>query len=150
MFQKTSGLKKLHRMVYHDFVENWFSHSREKFRRGTLHFLRKFPLSKKFLDRKGISRSSLETFLSDSPEKILSVTVLSEKISGLKKLHKMAYHDFVENWFSHSREKFRRGTLHFLRKFPLSKKFLDRRGISRLSLETFCLTVPKKFLVWPF
>ena len=101
-------------------------------------------LSKKLMDRKGISRFSLETFLSDSPEKIPSVTILIEKISGIKKLHKMVYHDFVENWFSHSTDKFRRGTLLFSENYYYQKFLGIGRGYHDFLWKFFCLTVPKK------
>ena len=113
LFEKLSGLKKLHKMVYHDFVENWFSHSTVKYRRGLLQFSEKILLSKNFLDRTEIWRLSLETFLSHSNGKLRRGTLVFHKNSGLKKLHKMVYHHFVENWFSHSTEKIRRGTLRF-------------------------------------
>ena len=39
-----------------------------------------------------------------------------------------------------------------LQKFPLAKKFMDKRGrgVSRFSVEFFCLTVPKNFAAEPF
>ena len=38
------------------------------------------------------------------------------------------------------------------RNFPLAKKFMDKRamGVSRFSVEIFCLTVPKKFVGEPY
>ena len=104
----------------------------------------KIFLSKKLMDRKRISRFSLETFLSDSPEKIPSVTILIEKISGIQKLHKMVYHDFVENWFSHSTDKFRRGTLLFSENYYYQKFLGIGRGYHDFLWEFFCFTVPKK------
>ena len=136
-------------MVYHDFVENWFSHSSEKFPGGTLNFSENFLYRKSFWIGGGYHDSLRKFFCLTIPKKIAKRTVLFQKNSGLKKLHKMVYHDFVENWFSQSTEIFV-GEPFFFRNFPLSKRFLDRRGISRLSLETFCLTVPKKFVGGPF
>ena len=185
VFQKNSWLKKLHRLVYHNFVENWFSHISEKFRWGTLLFsdiffyrkflrigrgyhdilsklfcltvlkkivgglfcfrkfldqkncirwcntilskndfltlaknfvgrllpFRKFLVSKHLKDRRGLSFFTVENFLSHSAKKFRRGALLFQKFSGLEKLHKMVYHDFVEKWFSHSTEKFRTGTL---------------------------------------
>ena len=39
-----------------------------------------------------------------------------------------------------------------LQKFPLAKKFMDKRGrgVSRFSVEFFCLTVPKNFAAESF
>ena len=38
------------------------------------------------------------------------------------------------------------------RKFPVAKKFMDKRvgGVSRFSVELFCLTVPKNAVGEPF
>ena len=47
--------------------------------------------------RRGRSRIPLKTFLSQSTEEIPSVTLLFEKLSGLKKLHRLVYHDVVEH-----------------------------------------------------
>ena len=61
----------------------------------------------------------------------------------------------VENFLSHSFEKFRRGTVMCFTNFLVSKKFMDRRvGGGReyhdFLSKNFCLTVPKKFVVEPF
>ena len=103
---------------------------------GEPFIFQKIFLSKKFMARMGISRFSLETFSSHTTEKTPTGTLFFQKNSGLKKLHKMVYHDFVENWFSHSTEKFRRGTLNFSEKF-FHRKIFWIGGLSRLSLETF-------------
>ena len=95
--------------MYYDFVEIWLSHSTEKFRRRTLHFSESFFYRKVLWIGAGISRPSHEIFLSHSTEKIPRRNLLFQKISGLKKLHKLVYHDFVEGCFSHSTEIFRRG-----------------------------------------
>ena len=50
---------------YHNFPSKVFmSHSAEKFRKGILLFLRKFLISKSFMDEKGVSQFSVENFLS--------------------------------------------------------------------------------------
>ena len=59
----------------------------------------------------------------------------------------------VENFFSHTREKFRRG--NFLcccfSYFLVAKRYMDRTGgIIKIVFENFCLTVPKNFVVEPF
>ena len=135
--------------MYHDFVENWLSHSTEKFRTGFLQFSEKF-FYRKFLWQGGISRLSLETFLSHTTEKIPSVTLLFEKLSGLKKMHKMVYHDFVENWFSHSTEKFRTGFLQFSEKFFYRKFLWLVGGYHDFLSKLLCLTLHKKLLGGPF
>ena len=50
-------------------VEVLMSHSAENFRKGILLFLRKFLVSKSFMDEKGVSRFSVENFWSHSAEK---------------------------------------------------------------------------------
>ena len=132
-------------MVYHSVDENWFSHSTEKIRRGTLHFSENFFIRKKLWIGRGY-HDFLSEILPHSTEKIRRGTLGFQKNSGLKKLHKMVCHDFVENWFSHSTEKLRRGTLNFSENI-LYRKFLwmGRRYQDFLS-NFFCLTVPKKSL----
>ena len=77
-FSEKFWIKKLHKKVYHDFVENWFSHSTAKFCRGTLRFSEIFFYRKLFMARRGISRLSLETFLSHSTERTPRRTLFSE------------------------------------------------------------------------
>ena len=97
------------------------------------------------MESRGISRPSLGTFLSHSTEKIRRGTLVFQKNSGLKKLHRLVYHDFVENWFSHISEKFRWGTLDFSETFSYRKfLWIEVRYHDYLS-EHFCLTVPEIF-----
>ena len=58
----------------------------------------------------------------------------------------------VENFLSHSAEKFRRGTLVCFRKFMVSKNVKGKRGGGHHDFpsKTFCLTVPKNFVGEPF
>ena len=53
------------------------SHSAEKFRKGIILFLRKFPVSKSFMDEKkgGVSRFSVGNLLSHSAEKLRKGTL---------------------------------------------------------------------------
>ena len=132
--------------MYHDFVENWFSLSTEKLRRGFLQFSEKYFYRKIFMARRGISRLSLETSLSHTTEKISRGTLVFQKVSGLKKLHKMVYHNYVEKWFSHSTEKFRRGTLQFSKKFSHWNFLWLGGGCHDILSKLFCLTLPKKLL----
>ena len=117
-------------------LETFLSHSTEKISSGALHFSEKFFHWKILWIGRGY-HDFLSNFLSNTTEKSPSLTLLFEKLSGLKKLHQMKYHHFVEQWFSHSTEKFRRGTLHFSEKNFLSKSFMARKMTSRFSLETF-------------
>ena len=70
-----------------------------------------------------------------------------QKNSGIKKLHKMVYQDFVENWFSHSTKKFRRGLVQFSEKFFYRTVLWIGRGYQDFLSKLFCLTVPKKLVV---
>ena len=59
---------------------------------------------------------------------------------------------FCQTFFSHDTEKFRRGTLLCFTKSLVSKKFMDgkvggeKEGVTRFSVDSFCLTVAKKFV----
>ena len=115
---------------------------------GLLPF-RKFLVSKFLKDRRGLSFFTVENFLCHSAKKFRRGALLCQKLSGLKKLHKIVYHDFVEKWFSHSTENFRRRTLHFSEKFFYRKFLWIGRGHHDFLSKVFCLTLPKKFLVGP-
>ena len=60
----------------------------------------------------------------------------------------------VERFSSHGTENLRSGTLMCFRKFPLSKKFLDKNsgvgGYHDILSEIFCRTVPKTLITEPF
>ena len=119
-------------------IENLLSHSTEKLCRGTLLCFTKFLVSKKFMDKRagGVSRFSVENFLSHSAEKFRRGESKSVSlISGIEKVWirrgKGGVSRFsVGNFLSHSAKKFRRGTLLCcFRKFPVAKKFMDKRGM---------------------
>ena len=124
-------------------VENFFSHSAGKFRKVTTLGFRNFLVSKDFMQKRG-SRFRVGNFLSHSTKNFRRRALLCQKGSGLKKLHKVVYHDFVENRFSHSTENFRRRTLHFSKKFFYRKFLRIRRGYHDSLSKVFCLTLPKK------
>ena len=96
--------------------------------------------------RGGITRLSLDTFLSYSTEENSRGTLLFQKISGSKNLHKMMYHDFVECCFSHSTENFSKGTLCLPENFWYRKFWRIRGGYHYLPSKFFCLTVPENFV----
>ena len=154
-FRKILGFREL----CHDFVSKILSHSAEKFRRET------FPIcaSENFWSRKKIRIRGgggnitffCQNFLSDSAENVSRGThqcVINfgfRKILGFREL----YHDFVSKILSHSAEKFRRETFLICASetFWSRKKIRIREGgkISRFSVKTFCLTVPKNFVGEP-
>ena len=149
LIEKCSGLKKLHRMVYHVFVKNWFSQQYQKFRRRNLHFSENF-FYRKFLWLGGAYHDFLsKLFCLTVPEELLGGPFF-QKISRIKKLHKMVYHDFVENWFSHSTVKIHRGLLQFSEKFFYRKGLWIGRGYHEFLSNFFCLAVPKKLVGEPF
>ena len=122
VFQKISGLKNCIRWCITILSKNDFL-TVPKIFVGEPFVFQKFFLSKKFMDRKGISRFSLEIFCLTVPKKFPERSLLFQKTSGLEKLHRMVYHDFVKKWFSHSSEKFRRRTLHFSENLLYRKRF---------------------------
>ena len=135
--------------MYHDFVENWFSHSTGKIRRGTLHFSEKIFYRKSLWIGGGYHDFISKLFCLTVPKKFLGGPFLSENF-WIKKMHKMVYHDFVGNWFSHSTGIIRRGTLHFSEKIFYRKSLWIGGGYHDFLSKLFCLTVTKKFLGGPF
>ena len=56
----------------------------------------------------------------------------------------------VVQFFCPSNKNFRSGTLRCFRKFRVWKNFMHKKGISLVSVDFFCLTVPQKFVGEPF
>ena len=108
---------------YHDLLPKLFCLSVPEKNVGDSLSLRKFLVSEILKDKSGLSFITVENFVPHSAGKFLRGAFLCQKISGLKKLHKMVYHNFVENWFSHSTEKLLRGTLHFSENLLYRKRF---------------------------
>ena len=78
-----------------------------------------------------------ESFPQTSIPLLISIFYAKEFLSRL----------FVQNFLSHSTEKFRWGTLRCIRKFRVAKNFMHQRGGYQVSSsKTFCHTVPKNFL----
>ena len=90
------------------------SHSAENFRKGILLFLRKFLVSKSFMNEKGVSRFS------------------------------------IENFWSHSAEKFREHPFNASENLGYRKILCIIGGITICRRKLFCLTVPKNFVKEPF
>ena len=139
------------------FCRKFFSsHRTEKLRQGTILCFRKFLVGKKFLWIRGggeVSRLSVEKFLPYCT-KIFHWRTLwcfrkffNRKFSCIGR----GASRFCQNFLSH-----RTRTKNFVRKpfcFPENfwyrKKIWIRGGISRFSVEIFCLTVPKNFAEEP-
>ena len=101
----------------------------------------------------GVSRFSVENFLSHSAKKIRGGTLQCFKLRVSKNfMHKKGISLFsVEVFSSHSAEKFRRGTLLCFKKVLVSKILMQRRGGHHgFFSKFFCLTGPKNFLRGPF
>ena len=94
--------------AYHGFPSIFLSHSSEKFREEPSNVSESFkcPLSKKLMLKNGISRLSVENFLSQSAEK------------------------------------FRWGTLCYIRKVRLSKNFMPKKVTSLFSVEFMSRLLP--------
>ena len=140
-------------------VENFVSQCQKNFvERPFWSVLLKFLVSEKDKDKRGGGGKITifcQNFLSDSAEKLRRGThqcVINfgfRKILGFRELCQ----DFVSKILSHSAEKFLRETFLICasENFWSGKKIRKRGGgeISRFSVKTFCLTVPKNFVGEP-
>ena len=75
-YRKILCIREGRRGVSRFSVENFLSHSTEKYRWGTLRCFRKLRVSQNFMHKKGISLNSVEIFLSHSADKIRRRTLL--------------------------------------------------------------------------
>ena len=136
-------------------AEIFMSHSAENFREGIILFLRKFLVSKSFMDEKGggVSRFSVENFWSHSAEKLLAPAYFSPNYECFDQLLQTVKNkrivlilvftkfisttDFctlcksvsrfsVEKFSSHGTEKLRWGSLLCFRKILVSKNVRDK------------------------
>ena len=136
------------------FCRNFLSHRTEtkSFVKEPSCFPEIFWYRKKFMHKRGLI-TILSKFLCLTVPKIFvreSPTVF-EKNSIKKKVlwMKRGVSRFsLENFLSHSTEKFRWGTLRCMRKLRVAKNFVHRRGgaYQVSSSKTFCHTVPKNFV----
>ena len=77
---------------------------------------RKFPVAKKFMDKRGgVSRFSVEIFCLAEPKNAVGEPFSLSLISGIEKVWMIGWGGVsrlsVQNFMSHSAEKFRRATL---------------------------------------
>ena len=126
-------------------VENFLSHSTEKFRWGTLRCFRKFRVSQNFMHKKGISLHSVEKFLSHSADKIRRRTLLCFErilVSKCFKQRRGKASGFCQkNFHLTGTKKLRQGTILFWKIFG-GKNILWIRGVggggvSRFSVVKF-------------
>ena len=127
------------------------SHDAEKFRKGILLFLRKFLVSKNFMDERGVSCFSVENFWSHSAEKFRGhLFNVSENLGYRKILCIIGGITFFRRKFFVSQcRKISWASLQSFRKFGVSKNFMHNRGYHVFPSKIFCLTVPKNFVGIP-
>ena len=128
------------------------SHSAENFRKEILLFLRKFLVSKKIWMKKGVSRFSVENFLSHSAKKIRGHPLnVSENLGYRKTLCILGGITFFRRKFFVSQcWKISWAYLQSFRKFGVSKNFMHTRGYHVFPSKVFCLTVPINLVGEPF
>ena len=157
VFQKTSGIEKnlwIRGDISRFSVDIFMPHSAEKFRKAILLFLRKYLVSKSFMDENGggggVSRFSVENFLSHSVEKFRGHPFnVSENLGYRKILCIIGAITFFRQKFLVSQcRKIYWASLQCFRKFGVSKNSMHNRGITFFRRK-FCLTVPKKFVGIP-
>ena len=99
----------------------------------------------------GKSRSSVESFCRTVRENFLGTTSNFQNTWDLGNFH--AYHCFPSSFFlSHSTEKLREEPSNVSKSFncEVSKKFMNKNGISRFSVGNFLAQSPKYFVVEHF
>ena len=104
------------RVGCHNSPSVFLSHSTETFRRGTLLCFRKISVSENVEDETG-----------------------GGKREGISRL-------FFEIFLPNKTKIFRRGALLCFKTFPLSKNFIEKRGISQLSVGSFFISKYRKTL----
>ena len=124
------------------FVQTFLSHSTEKFRWGTLRWIRKFRVAKNFMQKKEISLNSVEKSSSHSADKIRRRTLLCFERILVSKIFKQRSGEasrFCRKFFYlRGPKKLRQGTILCFRKFLVGKNILWIRGkVSRFSVEVF-------------
>ena len=149
------GYRKIleERGVSRFYVENFLSHNTEKLRRGTLWCFRNFPVVKNFMLQRVMSRFSIfcRNFFVSQCRKYSQVnpsvlcfrkfpvakTFMDKRGGGVSRFS-------VENFLSHSAEKFRRGILYCCINFGC-RKILEERGVSRFYVENFLSHTAENF-----
>ena len=132
------------------FLRTFFVSQSRKSPKGILYCCSKVGYRKCLDKKRGVSRFSVEKFLSHSPENFRRGIVYCCIIFGDRKTldKRGGVSGFsVENFSSHSAEKFRGGILYCCIDFG-NRKGLDRKGreLQGIPSNIFCLTVPKNFV----
>ena len=133
-------------------VKNFLSHSTEKFRCGTLRCFRKFRVSQNFMHQRGGYHVLRQKLLVTQYRKIsLWNTSVFQKISCIAKFYaseRGVSRFSVENFLSHSTEKFCWGTLRCIRKFRVSKIYMHQRGGYHVLRQKLFVTQYRKISLW--
>ena len=136
----------MHKGVPRLFVQNFLSHSTEKFRWGTLRCFRKFPVSQNFMHKKGTLLNSVEKFLSHSADKIRRRNLLCFERILVSKFFKQRRGEasrFCQIFFiSQDRKNFAREPFCVLENFWREKYFMDKRGGGGITI------FGQNFFVW--
>ena len=134
-------------------VENFFSHSTEKLRRGTLLCFTKILVSKTLMDKRGEGRKGVSQFSVE----LVGLTVPKNFVGNPSVL---CFRNFpvakkfmdeqggvsrfsVKNFLSHSAENFRMCTVYCVINFGYRKNLCFRGLCHDFPSTNFCLTVPK-------
>ena len=124
----------------------------EKLCEGTLLFSGNFLVSKKNLwIREGISRFSVEIFMSHSAENFRGHPFNVSENLGYRKILCIlgGITIFRRKFFVSQCRKISWASLQCFRKFGVSKKFMHNRGCHNFPSKIFCLTVLKNFVGIP-
>ena len=135
-------------------IQNFLSHSTQKFRWGTLRCFREFRVSQNFIHEKRISLNSVENFLSHSAEKFregillfLRKFLVSKSFMDEKGVSRFS----VEYFWSHSSEKFRGHPFNVSENLGYRKNLcIIGGGGSRFSVQHFWSHSAEKFRGHPF
>ena len=130
-----------------NFNEKTLPHNADNFRRRTLLYFERILVSKFFKQRRGeASRFCRKLCVLLYRNISLVNTLVYQKVSGTKRFvhHTGGYHLFPSKTLCHTGPKNSLGAFRCFRKFRVSQKFMNKKGISLNSVEKISLTVPIK------
>ena len=142
VFQKCSGIRSFldNRRIRLLYI--FLSHTAQKLRGGTLLCFRNVPITKKFWIV-GVSGFCLD-FLSHSARKLRGGTLMGFRNVLVSKVFWIRGVSGFCLFLSHSAAKFHGGTIQYFRKFWVSKNFIQKKGLSLVSVEFFVSQCQKK------
>ena len=127
------------------------SHTAENFRKEILLFLRKFLVSKSFMDEKGgITFFRLKILVSQCRKISWASLQCFRKFEVSKNfMHNRGYHNFPSKIFCLTVPKNFVGMPSMSEKIWGIENFMHNRGNHKFPSKIFCLTVPKNFVGMP-